>query len=164
MIMQGLICYYNYLVRFLNSIQHIFLLFIHLYWGYLFFIVGTGKFDHIDHVVLFFESLEVGAPVFNAYLVATIETVGGVLIFFGLFTRIAAIFTTGTMIGASIFAHAMEYGSMLSDPASFYMSPNFSFLAASLIMLLFGPGLVSIDGIIRGIIKKRKESSPPPIR
>ena len=52
----------------------------------------------IENTVGFFDSL--GIPGFMAYIVATIELVGGVLIILGLATRVVAALFVAVMLGA----------------------------------------------------------------
>jgi putative oxidoreductase len=50
-------------------------------------------------------------------------------------------------------------GAIISDPDKFYAATPYTFLVASLIILLFGPGWFSLDNLIAWYRKKRQ--SPP---
>jgi hypothetical protein len=50
--------------------------------GLAFFQAGTGKFRNFENVIGFFDSLGIPFPAFNAGLVASMETVGGVMLIF----------------------------------------------------------------------------------
>ena len=72
-------------------IQPFLLLVLRLFFGWQFFQTGMGKFEHIDQVIEYFATLGIPYPYFSAYLTAAVETIGGILLFVGLFTRIAAL-------------------------------------------------------------------------
>ncbi len=138
-----------------NFLQSLFLLAIRLYWGFLFFYAGLGKFANMSQVIAFFNHLGLGSII--VYLVATGEFVCGILLFFGFISRLAAFCTTCIMLGAYLIAHPENFYSFFSYPPLFFTAPVFSFLMASLIVLLFGPGLFSIDAFIKRR-KLKKES------
>ena len=48
--------------------------------GLAFFQAGLGKLRNFENVIVFFDSLGIPFPAFNAGLVATMETVGGVML------------------------------------------------------------------------------------
>ncbi len=141
-----------------NFFQSLLLLAIRLYWGFLFFIGGVYKLSNMEGFSSFFQQL--GFSTGFAYTVAIFELCCGVLIFFGFLSRLAAICTTVIMFGAYIFAHPAQFYSFFTDPAAFFTAPSFSFLLASLVVLFFGPGLISIDALIkRNMIKKMEACS-----
>ena len=153
-----------------NFFQSIFLLAIRLYWGFLFFSAGLGKFADMSGVVAFFQQF--GLPPIVVYLVALGELICGILIFFGFISRIAAAVTTFIMLGAYLIAHPANFFSFFSYPPYFFTAPAFSFLMASLIVLFFGPGLFSIDALIKHRmmrkaeleehLKEHSDDAPPP--
>lgn len=140
-----------------NFFQSLFLLAVRLYWGFLFFYAGLGKFANMSQVVAFFNHL--GLAGIFAYLVAIGEFVCGILLFFGLISRLAAACTTCIMLGAYLIAHPENFYSFFSHPPYFFMAPVFSFFIASLIVLFFGPGLFSIDALIKGHLMRKEEKS-----
>src|SRR5215468_10200529 len=82
---------YGWLVKAADFLQSPFLLVIRLYWGWKFLESGIGKFSHPDKVIAFFTDLNIPAPALNAYLNATLETVGGILLILGLASRLIAV-------------------------------------------------------------------------
>lgn len=130
-----------------NLFQSIFLLAVRLYWGFLFFHSGFEKFMNMAEVIPFFQELGLSTTV--VYLVSLGELVAGFLLFFGLFSRLAALCTTIIMIGAYTIAHPESIQGIISSPFYFITNPTFSFLMASLVILFFGAGLISIDAIIK---------------
>lgn len=127
----------------LGSLQHPLLLIIRLYWGWSFFQAGWGKLSHIDKVIESFVSM--GLPAFNAYLVASFETVGGLLLILGLLSRFIAIPLVVIMIVALCTAHAEATFNLLNDPQTFFEQEAFLHLYASLLVMIFGAGKWSLD-------------------
>lgn len=83
-------------------------LIIRLVLGFTFLVHGFQKWQGgIENTVGFFDSL--GIPGFMAYIVATIELVGGVLIILGLATRVVAALFVAVMLGA-IFTAKLKSG------------------------------------------------------
>lgn len=135
-----------------NAFQTLFLLIIRLYWGFLFFIGGYFKVINMMPFIDFFNQL--GLSTTWAYVVAIVELVAGIFLFFGFLSRITAAVTSAIMIGAYLMAHPAQFFSFFTDPAYFFSAPSFSFLFASLVILFFGPGMLSIDAIIkRNLVK-----------
>jgi len=76
--------------------------------GLIFFIHGFSKFQGgISNIVSFFDSL--GIPGFMAYIVATIELLGGLALILGIGTRIIALLFVLIMLGA-IFTTKLSAG------------------------------------------------------
>ncbi|WP_028782367.1 DoxX family protein [Thalassobacillus devorans] len=76
--------------------------------GVIFFVHGLDKFQAgIGNTVGFFDSI--GVPGFLAYVVATIELVGGIALILGLGTKIAASLFAVIMLGA-IFTVKLSAG------------------------------------------------------
>lgn len=130
-----------------NFLQSPLLLIIRLYWGYQFAITGWGKFLHLDKTIVFFQSLDIPLPAVNAVLAGSAELVGGVLLFLGLFSRVAAIPLIATMITALLTASHESLVTLFTqyDPDSFFSQTPFLFLYASVIIFCFGPGKFSLD-------------------
>jgi len=77
--------------------------------GLAFFQTGTGRFRNFENVIGFFDSLGIPFPAFNAGLVASMETVGGVMLIFGLFNRFVASGLTVTMVVALLTADRSDF-------------------------------------------------------
>ncbi|NGX60984.1 MAG: putative oxidoreductase CatD [Chlamydiae bacterium] len=128
-----------------HFIGHFLLLFIRLYWGGLLIITGLGKFASIPEVSDFFASLNIPAPTFLAYLVAVVEFLGGIALFAGLFSRWFGFLLTILFMVAYATAHSEALINFFVEPNLFISSSPFLYLYASLLVLCFGPGFVSID-------------------
>src|SRR5208283_5737651 len=139
---------YALLVRCANSLQSAFLLFVRLYWGWQFAVDGWGKLTHLPKVTEYFGSLGLPAPGPTAVFVSVLELVGGVLLALGLGSRLIALLLTGNMTVAYITGDREALLSIFSDPDKFSAAAPFTYLMASLIVLLFGPGKFSLDYLL----------------
>jgi putative oxidoreductase len=151
---------YALFLRVCNSLQSPFLLAVRLYWGWQFLQTGWGKLNNIQKVVEFFTSLGIPAPSLNAHFVAALETTGGILLILGLASRLIAFPLVINMIVAYISADREALGSIFSDPSKFYNADPYTFLFAALLVLIFGPGLFSLDTLIKWYRNKNKDSVP----
>ena len=124
------------------------LLFVRLYWGWQFAQTGLGKLRNQQHVVDFFTSLNIPFPALNAHFVSTLEFTGGILLILGLFSRPIAFLLTGSMFVAYWTADHEALVSIFSKPERFYGADPYTFLAAAVLILAFGPGKYSLDALI----------------
>jgi putative oxidoreductase len=149
---------YLFFVEAVSRLQSPLLLAVRLYWGWQFFQTGLGKLRDIDKVVDFFSSLGIPFPAFNAHLVGSLECFGGILLFFGLGSRIIALPLTFNMLVAYITADREALLSFFSDPGKFYGADPYTFLFASLLILIFGPGKISLDFALHYLRLRRLEA------
>ena len=124
------------------------LLGIRLYWGWQFAQTGWGKLMHLDRTAGYFESLDIPLPKINAIMAGGTECVGGLLLALGLFARPAAVPLIFTMLVAYWTADREALNAIGSDPDKFVTAAPFLFLLASLIVLVFGPGKLSLDSLL----------------
>jgi putative oxidoreductase len=68
---------------------------------------------------------------------------------FGLASRLAAIPVAFTMIVAYLTADQEAVTSILSNSDKFVKADPFPFLLLTLIVLVFGPGQLSVDGLLK---------------
>ena len=120
---------------------------VRLYWGWQFAQTGWGKLQHLDKITAFFTSLNIPAPAFNAHFVSGLEFLGGFLLIVGLGSRITALLLTGNMLVAYWTADREALFSIVSDPGKFYVADPYTFLFASLMILVFGAGVISLDAL-----------------
>jgi len=139
---------YRLFIRAGSSLQSPFLLAIRLYWGWQFMETGWGKLTDIEKVIRFFTDLGIPAPALNAYFVSALEFGGGVLLILGLGSRLIALPLVIDMIVAYITADREALFSILSNPDKFTAAAPYTFLVASLIVLIFGPGRFSLDALL----------------
>jgi putative oxidoreductase len=128
-----------------------------LTWGHQALNAGIGKLSNITNVILFFEGLHIPFPHFNAYLVGIVETFGGAMLMLGLGSRLAAIPLAITMLVALSTAHAPDLSELrfLTDPNLLVRQAPYPLLITSLLVLVFGPGRVSLDALIRRWAERR---------
>jgi putative oxidoreductase len=115
--------------------------------GQAFFLTGRGKLLNFENTVTFFTELGIPYPQANAALVGSLELVGGVCLILGLLTRIMSAGLAATMVVALMTADKGQFLKSL-DPSS-DVSPmdvsSFVFLMLFLWLVLYGPGIVSLD-------------------
>jgi len=140
-----------------NSVSSFLLLIIRLYWGYQFIVTGIGKLSHLSSIAAYFESLSIPFPYLNALLAGSTEFLGGILLFFGLFSRIAAIPLFFVLCIAYVTAGREALSLLFSklDPILFFSDTAFLFLYAVLIVFCFGPGKISCDYWLTGANKTK---------
>jgi putative oxidoreductase len=140
--------YYRLLIRTSSSLESTFLLAVRLYWGWQFMQAGWGKLHDIGKVIGFFTDLGIPAPVLNAYFVSVLEFGGGLLLLLGLGSRLIALPLVIDMIVAYITADREALFSIISNPDKFTAAAPYTFLVASLLVLIFGPGRFSLDALV----------------
>jgi putative oxidoreductase len=156
--------YYRFSLPSLNALQSAFLLFVRLYWGWQFAQSGWGKLHHLDKVTEYFQSINVPMAAVNARFVSSLELVGGVLLFAGLFSRLISIPLTINMFVAYYLGDHDAFFSFFKDPGTFYAAAPYTFWLASIIVLVFGPGLFSLDYFIHRALARNREPSPSTAR
>jgi putative oxidoreductase len=122
-----------------------FLLFVRLYWGWQLVESGWGKLHNLEKVTEFFTSLGLPMPGTTAVFISSLEFFGGILLALGLFSRLISLMLTVNLITAYITADREALFSIFSDPDKFYAAAPYTFLFASLLILIFGAGKVSAD-------------------
>ena len=152
--------YYGLLIRVSSGLQSPFLLAVRLYWGWQFMQTGWGKLTDIGKVVQFFTDLGIPAPALNAYFVSALEFGGGMLLILGIGSRLIALPLAVDMIVAYITADREALLSIFSNPDKFTAAAPYTFLVASLIVLIFGPGKFSLDALLAARIGDRQVQSP----
>jgi len=102
------------------------------------------KLNDMTATAKWFESISIPFPIFTAYLVSGLETIGIVLLILGFFTRQISIMLALIMIGAMLFVHA---------PNGFSVADNgieipLYYLSFLLLFATFGAGKYSLDSLI----------------
>jgi putative oxidoreductase len=139
---------YERLIWAASSLQSPFLLLVRLYWGFQMMQTGWGKLHNLAKVTEFFTSLGIPLPGLNAPFIVGLEFLGGILIMLGLGSRLVALLLTCDMAVAFVTADRGALFSIFSDPDKFYAAAPYTFLVAFLIVLIFGPGRVSLDALL----------------
>ena len=102
------------------------------------------KLNDMSETSKWFESMSIPFPIFTAYLVSGLETIGIVLLILGLFTRHISLLLACIMIGAMLFVHA---------PNGFSVADNgieipLYYMIFLLLFASYGPGKYSLDHLI----------------
>src|SRR5579863_918951 len=146
--MSQLLTIYRRVVAALATLKSPMLLAVRLYWGFQFAQTGWGKLHHLDKITAFFASLNIPFPGLNAPFISTLELAGGILLGVGLLSRPIAFLLACNMFVAYWTADREALTSIFSDPGKFYVADPYTFLFASLMVLIFGAGLFSVDTLI----------------
>lgn len=125
------------------------LLVMRLYWGWSFAQTGWGKLMNLERTTGFFASIDIPAPKVNAIMAGGVESVGGVLLALGLFTRFATPALVFTMLVAYFTADREALFAIVNDGEKFTGAAPFLFLFVALIVFAFGPGKLSLDAVLR---------------
>jgi putative oxidoreductase len=153
--MKRLIAIYVEVARMLSRLQSPFLLAVRLYWGWQFAQTGWGKMHNIAKITAFFTSLNIPFPGLNAHFIAGLEFFGGILLILGLGTRLVGFLLAANMLVAYWTADREALASIFSDPGKFYVADPYTFLFASLIVLIFGAGFLSVDHVLAKRMKEQ---------
>jgi putative oxidoreductase len=132
----------------ISLLQSPFLLAVRLYWGWQFAQTGWGKLHNLAKINDYFTSLNIPFPAANAHFIAGLEFFGGLLLILGLGTRLVGFLLAANMLVAYWTADHDAFVSIISDPGKFYVADPYTFLFASLLVLIFGAGLLSLDALI----------------
>ncbi len=143
--------------RIMSMGQSPFLLLVRLYWGWQFAQTGWGKLHNLPKIAGFFASLSLPAPAFTAAFVANVEFFGGILLILGLASRFTGLVLSINMFVAYWTADREALKSIFSDPGKFYVADPYTFLFASLMILIFGAGLFSLDRLIERKLATQSE-------
>jgi putative oxidoreductase len=140
---------YELFVTVANFLQSPLLLVLRVYFFWQLYLTGKGKLSNIGKIIDFFTSLGIPAPTVNAYFVSALECFGGLLLIVGLASRPIAFMIVISMCVAYLAADLDAVKSIFSDFDKFVKADPFPFLLAALIVLAFGPGLLSIDALLK---------------
>lgn len=140
--------------------------------GFAMMVNGAGKLFNwgpravgIDVFAGYLASLSVPFPVMFAWLAALAEFGGGLLIFLGLFTRIAAVFTGITMLVAMLLVNLPGGFPTQSVGTAYTIGEyNFVLIAASVALILLGDGRLSLERALFGreLVPKWLGTDSPP--
>jgi putative oxidoreductase len=138
-----------------------FLLFVRLYWGSWLIVNGWAKLHNLGNVTEYFTSLGLPMPGPTAVFISSLEFFGGILLALGLFSRIISLMLTINLIVAYITADREALLSIFSDRDKFTAAAPFTFLFASLLVLIFGAGRISADTLLgRWLFPKDPSEAP----
>jgi putative oxidoreductase len=137
------------MTRVFDRLRSPLLLALRLIFGWGLFQTGKGKLETIDRFADFLAHLHIPIPHASAWFVASLECVGGLLLLLGLAARLIAIPLTISFVVAFMTADHEAVVNFFKDQEAFTNAAPFLYLLVSLIVLAFGPGIFSIDEVIR---------------
>ncbi|HUD83162.1 MAG TPA: DoxX family protein [Candidatus Saccharimonadales bacterium] len=150
---------YGLLVRGAEFLQSPLLLALRLYWGWQFFLTGRGKLQHLDKTAEFFQSLHIPFPHFSACLAGGTECFGGLFLLAGLGSRLVSLPLIFITVIAYLTAESDSLKQIFSDPDKFVTATPFLFMLACIIVLAFGPGVLSLDWLIEKAVCKKSRGA-----
>jgi putative oxidoreductase len=145
---------YDGFLKAVSSLQSPFLLLVRVYWGWQLSQNGWAKLHNLPHVTEFFTSLGLPAPGFTAAFVSSFEFICGILLAVGLLSRIAALGLTIDMFTAYWTADHEALLAFVSNPDKFQNAASFIYLFVGLLILIFGPGKISLDHLLDRALRK----------
>ncbi len=131
----------------LNKLRDLPLLAMRLVLAYGFWTTGMMKWSGIEGVASWFESMGYPFPTLNAYLAATTEVSGAILLLIGFGTRLISIPLMFVMLVAIFTVHigsGFEAGNNGFEIPLYYLIMLFS-------LFVFGGGKISLTGLIKKI-------------
>lgn len=145
---------YQRAVSSLGCAQTGLLLAIRIYWGLQFMQDGYGKLTHLGRVTEFFTSLNLPAPHATALIVALVELIGGFLFTFGIASRLISLvlFVNMTMAYLCVPEDRVNFSHILSNPSDFYGATPYTYWFAALLILVFGPGWIAVDTLLKRML------------
>src|SRR5262249_29340363 len=130
--------------------------------GIMFAQAGYPKlFKNHDGIVSFFTELGIPLPGLNAWVVASLEFFGGMLLVAGLGTRVIAAMLSTTMLVAAVTAvipGKVKAGEYTNITDAFFI-PEVLTMLLLIWMVFAGPGMISVDALLR-----KKLAPPPPAK
>ncbi len=138
-------------------LQPVLLLLFRLHWGWKFVLTGQGKLVNHAGVVEFFASLGIPFPALNAWFVGGLECMGGVLLVLGLFSRPIGMLLSVNMLVAylSVVEDRAKLFNLFVEPSGFITAEPFFFLLTSALVWAFGPGLISLDQLLKRVLCRK---------
>ena len=115
----------------------------------------AATLSNIGKVSEFFTSLGIPLPTLNAYFIGSLECFGSLLLIIGLASRPLSLLIVISMTVAYLAGDFEAVMNIFSDPDKFVKADPFPFLFTALIILVFGPGLFSIDALMKQILRSR---------
>lgn len=134
-----------------SNLQSLFILYMRATWGHQLFLHGLNKLTHVEETMHFFASQNFAQPLFVTYLVGTVELVGGICLFLGFASRLVAVPVIVLLVTALSTVHAANLSELkfLFDPMALVKEAPYPFLVTAVLVFVFGPGRISIDGWLK---------------
>lgn len=133
--------------------------------GQAFFFTGRGKIQNFANTVSFFTDLGIPMPELNAAIVSHLEYYGGMALIAGLLTRIVAAGLLSTMVVALMTADKETFLAALKGTGEATLTDvtPLVYLMFLLWLVLFGPGALSIDALLKRWLTKSGAAHAPAV-
>jgi putative oxidoreductase len=127
--------------------------------GQAFYQTGSGKIANFANTVSFFTELGIPMPEANAFFVSRLEFWGGLLLIVGLATRLVALGLASTMLVALLTADRESFLDALRGAGDAGLTDvvPFVYLLFLVWLVLFGPGMVSLDAFVARWLERRAQ-------
>lgn len=141
----------EYLVQTTPFLNDLALLILRLFIGVCFVVHGLGKLGLVGPGNMagfegWLKSMGLPFPEFQARMAMAAEIVGGIMITFGLLTRVGALICGGTMVVATLIGHKGGGYLITNNPPGREYALNLAVIC--LVMILLGPGPYAIDAYL----------------
>ena len=150
---------YACIVKLGEVVQPLYLLLLRGIWGGGFIQAGWGKLQNYEQTAAFFEKIGIPFSHLLTPFVGVVELVCGALLAVGLASRLVSLPLIATMVVALMTAHQAAlfalYEDFFGNMGAFLTEAPITFLMALLAIFCFGPGCLSLDGLIKRFILKR---------
>jgi uncharacterized membrane protein YphA (DoxX/SURF4 family) len=141
-------CWYRLYVTGLLYVQDVLLLIVRLYWGGNLVVSGWNKFADFEGHAQIFENLGIIWPKGSLVVSGAAELGCGALLVVGLAARLAALPLVINMLVAFAVVSGDQMRALFTHPNEFVTAPEFLYLFACVLVLVFGPGLISLDALL----------------
>jgi len=162
-LMETAIKSYKLLIRYATLLCPVVLLLFRLAWGYELVQSGHGHLTHLDDTTQFFQQLHIPMPRANAVISGSTELVGGILLIAGLAARLICLPLIFNFVVAYVTDASDALKHIFTTPEKVVDYTAFPFLMTALLILAFGPGLFSIDALLKRTVFKKKAASGFPV-
>jgi putative oxidoreductase len=135
----------------LSRLSDLPMLFIRLVLAYGFFVTANAHWSDIQAIANWYENNQIAFPIFSAYLSASIEALGAILLFLGLATRII---TLPLMVMMLIGIFMIHWGNGFEATKNGVEIPLY-YTIMLFTLFIIGPGRISLDQVLKG-----KKKSP----
>lgn len=148
---------YGYIVSLGSNLQSLLLLYMRVTWGHQTILEGWAKIKDIDSYIHLLTTFNYPSPRLYAYEIAWLEIIGGLFLLVGFASRLIAIpllllaLTTLSTIHADYLTHFR----FVTEPMVLVIQHPYPFLITSLMVLVFGPGRISVDAWIKRWVSRQ---------